>query len=653
MIRSASLKSVLLTGFATVCLMSGAVFADTGATKATKDANAKVLKELPFETDKKDFEWAMKGFIANREDPLIKNKNGDIVWDLSATEFLKSDAPDTVNPSLWRNSQLYAMSGLFKSAEGVYQVRGFDLANVTFVRGETGWIVIDPLTAGETARAAYELLIKHVEDLPITAILYTHSHGDHSGGANGVVEFGVKDMPIIAPAGFLEESISEGVIAGPAMTRRVIYHVGAPLKLDPKERVGAGLGVGLARGTYGLIPPTQTVSKNGEELVVDGVRMVFQITSGTEAPSEFNIGFPDLGVVNIAENANPTHHNILTPRGAKVRDAKLWSESLTEAIDMFDYAEVLVVSHGWPVFEKDEIKTYLSNQRDAYAYLHDQTVRMMNSGATLQEIAATIELPESLAKQWYNRPYYGDYKFNARAVYQFYLGWFDGNPVHLEPLAPEVAGKKYVEAMGGAQSVYDKAKTAFDAGEYQWASELLNKLVFSDGGNTEAKNLLADTYDQMGFQTENAIWRNFYLTGAQELRSGVMKLPVDISGRAAAVLFALPTKSVFDVMATQVDPERMGANTLTLGFKFTDLGEEVTLEAHNGVLVYREGLVADSYDATLSVTRKDFLFGMTGKEPLAGKIASGAASIEGNPLAFAMFASWIAPPTRDFNIVTP
>lgn len=646
--RSGIAAVILLSAFA-----ASAVGAQTVATKATIEANKKVLDTLPFETDTKDFEWASRGFIANRADPLIKSDNGTVVWDLSATAFLKGNAPDTVNPSLWRNSKLHAMSGLYKAAEGVYQVRGFDLANVTFVRGKTGWIVIDPLTAGESARAAYELLIKHVEDLPISAILYTHSHGDHSGGANGLVEFGIKDMPIIAPAGFMEETISEGVIAGPAMSRRVIYHVGAPLALNAKERVGAGLGIGLARGKYGINPPTQIVSKNGEELTVDGVRMVFQIASGTEAPAEFNIGFPDLGVVNIAENANPTHHNILTPRGAKVRDAKQWSEVLTEAIDMFDYAKVLVVSHGWPVFGEDEIEDYLSNQRDAYAFLHDQTVRMMNNGATLQEIAAKIELPEVLAKQWYNRPYYGDYRFNARAVYQFYLGWFDGNPVNLEPLPPETAGKKYVEAMGGAEAVLVKAQTAFDAGDYQWASELLNKLVFSDGENAKARALLADTYEQMGWQTENALWRNFYLTGVKELREGITRLPEDVSGRLAATIFALPTKSVFDVISTQIVPERMGDKTLTLGFRFTDRNEEVTLEARNGVLIFREGMPRDTYDATLVASRKDFLMGVIGKEPLQQKIASGDAVIEGDPLAFVQFSSWLQPPTRDFNIVTP
>jgi len=635
-----------------LALIAGAPALAAPPTEATKAANEAVLSELPFETDTKDFDWASRGFIANREDPLIRDEDGNVVFDLRAAAMLEGDAPASANPSLWRASQLYAKTGLFKAADDVYQVRGFDLANLTFVKGETGWIVIDPLTAGETAKAAFELLSEEVGDYPIVAMVYTHSHADHYGGSQAIMDLAGSDIPVIAPAGFLEEAISENIIAGPAMRRRAAYQLGSPLALAPEARIGAGLGVGLAVGSYSLVPPTDLVSETGEEMTVDGVRMVFQVTSGTEAPAEINIGFPDLGVVNIAENANPAHHNILTPRGAKVRDTKLWSESLTEAIGLFDYADTLVVSHGWPVFGADEIEDYLANQRDAYAYLHDQTVRMMNKGLTAEEIAAEIKLPDSIGKQWYNRPYYGDYTFNARAVYQFYLGFFDGNPSNLAPMPPEMAGAKYVEAMGGPDAVMDKAVAAFDAGDYQWAATLLDHLVFAGGGD-EAKARLADTYEQLGYQAESAIWRNFYLTGASELRNGVPGSSTDFADRTRQAFAFLPTEDLFDVLATQVDPTRTGDTPLRLAFTFPERGESVTVTIRNGVLIHEHGALEGDYDAQLTIARPALLAGMTGGTPVAERIAAGDASIEGNPAALARFAGIFDRPTGDFPIVTP
>ena len=631
---------------------SGAGHAED-ATNFTRDANQAVLDALPFETDGVDYDWANRGFIAHRDDPQIKTADGRLVWDLTATDFLSGPAPETANPSLWRNAELMAISGLFESAEGVYQVRGFDLANVTFVRGETGWIVIDPLTSEETALAAFELLKSQVEDLPVTAIVYSHSHGDHFGGSGAITDFAIDGAPIIAPAGFLEETISENIIAGPAMRRRAMFHVGDALALSPEEKIGTGLGVGLAVGTHSMVPPNTLIHETGESLTVDGVRMEFQITSGTEAPAEFNIGFPDLGVVNIAENANPTQHNILTPRGAKVRDARAWAHSLSESIDLFDYADVLVVSHGWPVFGNDEIATYLSNQRDAYAYLHDQTVRMMNLGMTMNEIAAEISLPDSIANHWYNRPYYGELSFNARAVYQFYLGFYDGNPVHLEPMPPETAAEKYVAAMGGRDAVLSMAQSSFESGDYQWASELLDRLVFDNASDTEAKNLLADTYEQMGWQSENALWRNFYLTGARELRHGVTALSRDGQVQSVDILQAIPSSDMFDVLATQLNPDRAGTNELRLGVVFPDRDEAYTIEVRNGVMTHRDYLVDEAFDATLTADRLDFLLGVSSVEPLPLKIASGEVKIEGNPMAFAQLTGWLDRPDPVFSIVTP
>jgi alkyl sulfatase BDS1-like metallo-beta-lactamase superfamily hydrolase len=616
--------------------------------EATHRANAAALVDLPM-ADRRDFDFASRGFIATLKDPIIRDAAGNPVWNTQGLAFATGDAPPSVHPSLWRHAQVLGKAGLFKVTGRIWQVRGFDVANITFVRGEKGWIVIDPLTATETAAAAYALLSEKVAELPITGMIYTHSHVDHFGGAGAFNQAMAQDAPILAPQGFTRAAVSENVIAGPAMGRRAGYQFGLGLPKGPDGSMGSGIGIGVAAGSRSLVPPTREISDTGTELTIDGVRIRFQVTPGTEAPAEMNLGFPDWAVADLAENANVTQHNILTPRGAVIRDAKAWAQGLTEAMDFFSGAEVLIASHGWPRFGTGEITDYLGKHRDAYAYLHDQTVRLMNKGLTGPEIAATLTLPPALAKQWYDRPYYGSYSFNSRAVYQFYMGWYDGNPVHLAPLPPETGGKRYVEAMGGAARVKALAQEAFSKGDYAWTAELLDKVIFADGSDSAAKTLLARTYRQLAYQSENALWRNMYLTGASELESGVAA--ADPTG-GAALISQLPPSDLFDVLAVRLDPAKAGDSTAALGFIFPDKQAQHTVTVANGVLVHRPGL-RDGRQATLTVRYADLLAALFTGQPLAAKIASGEAKIEGDPAAFARLIGWLDKPDPAFNIVTP
>jgi len=397
------------------------------------------------------------------------------------------------------------------------------------------------------------------------------------------------------------------------------------------------------------MPPTREISETGTEMVIDGVRVRFQVTPGTEAPAEMNLGFPDWKVADLAENANVSQHNILTPRGAVIRDAKAWAQGLTEAIDFFAGSDVLITSHGWPRFGAGEIADYLGKHRDAYAYLHDQTVRLMNKGLTGPEIAAKLTLPPALASQWYDRPYYGSYSFNTRAVYQFYMGWYDGNPVHLAPLPPEDGARRYVEALGGATRVKALAQDAFAKGDYAWTAELLDKAIFADGRDVEAKTLLARTYRQLAYQSENALWRNMYLTGAGELEHGIAS--EDPTG-GAGLISRLPPADLFDVLAVRIDPTKAGDGALTLGFVFPDKAEEYTISVANGVLVHRPGL-RDGRQATLTVRYADLLAALFAGQPLAAKVASGEARIEGDPATLARLVGWLDKPDPAFAIVTP
>jgi len=619
----------------------------------TQKAQAATLAARPF-SDTRDFDFARQGFIATRTDPVIRNAAGDVVWDLSAYDFLKGAVPATVNPSLWRQGQLMAIHGLFQVSDRIWQVRGFDLANITFIKGDTGWIIIDTLGSTETARAAFDLANQNLGARPVTAIIYTHSHTDHFGGAGGLVS--VADaasgkVKVIAPKGFLAASVGENVIAGPAMQRRAAYQFGIPLPKGVLGQMNSGIGPGLAVGTSGLIPPNTDIDHTGQTLTVDGVRMVFQFTPGTEAPAEMNVNFPDWRIVDMAENANAAQHNILTPRGAVVRDAKVWAENLTEALALFGDSDVLIASHGWPRFGKDNIQTYLARHRDAYAFLHDQTVRLMNKGLNGDEIAAQLELPAALAQEWYDRPYYGSYSFNSRAVYQFYMGWYDGNPVHLAPTPPVDTGKRYVDAMGGAAKVRKLAKAAYDKGDYAWAAELLNHVVMADSRDDAAKQLLARCYDQLGWQSENSLWRNIYLTGALELR-GAEAAPSRPAASQTGVLANLPTSSLFDLLAVRLDADKAAGAKLALEFVFPDQNERTYVTVENGVLIHQSIAAPGPVDATFTVKRADFLTSLFAGAPLAPKVASGEAKVTGDPAALLRLMGWMDRPNPNFPIVT-
>ncbi len=619
----------------------------------TQQVHSGAVATLPF-ADTRDFAFADRGFVATRKDPVIKTAAGQTVWDLSAFDFLKKPAPPTVNPSLWRQGQLMARHGLYQVSETVWQVRGFDLANITFVKGATGWIVIDTLGSNETAKAAFDLLSEHVGQRPIVAVIYTHSHTDHFAGTAGIVnleDVRAGKVAVIAPKGFLHAAVGENVIAGPAMQRRAMYQFGTPLPKSDGGLVNAGIGPGLSTGTTSLIPPTREIGATGETLTIDGVNMVFQFTPGTEAPAEMNVWFPDWKIVDMAENANATQHNILTPRGAVVRDAKVWAEGLTQSLRLFGEADVLIASHGWPRFGNPAIRDYLGKHRDAYAYLHDQTVRLMNKGMNGDEIAATLDLPEALAQEWYDRPYYGSLSFNSRAVYQFYMGWYDANPVNLAPMPPVETGKRYVAAMGGASSVKAQARTAYDAGDYAWAAELLNHAVMADGADAEAKDLLARSYDQLGWQAEPSTWRNIYLTGAKELREGVGAPRANPASQMAAIA-NLPIGSLMDLLSVRLDAAKAQGQSAKLAFVLTDTGEKTFVTINNGVLVHEEIAAPESVDATLTLTRADFLGGIFGGQPLPPKIASGAVKLEGNPQALLKLSQWMDPPGAPFPIVT-
>jgi alkyl sulfatase BDS1-like metallo-beta-lactamase superfamily hydrolase len=619
-----------------------------------------VTMALPF-TDTQDFVDARRGFIATLDEVLVTRTDGRVVWDLESYGDISGDAPPTVNPSLWRQAQLNLIHGLFEVVPGIYQVRGLDISNMTMVEGDRGVIVIDPLVSCETAAASLALYRSVRGDRPVTALIYTHSHIDHFGGARGVLPDGEPgDIPIVAPEHFVEHAVSENLQAGTAMGRRAGYMYGNRLPKGPRGQMTCGLGPATSSGTVSLIPPTIDVTTTGQELVLDGVRIVFQMTPGTEAPAEMNFHFPEFRALCMAENATHNLHNVVTLRGAVVRDSHAWAGFLDESIDLFaDVSDVSFASHHWPTWGRDNIVLYLSKQRDLYAYLHDQTLRLMNKGYTGAEIAEMIELPPTLAESWHCRGYYGSVSHNVKAVYQRYLGWFDGNPAHLWPHPPEAAAVRYVEFMGGADAVLVKAQESFDDGDYRWVAEVVNHVVFADPSNTTARELLARTYLQMGFGAENATWRNFFLTGAMELA------PVDPGAAAAAnaadpvansageLLRHLTVAQIFDALAVRLDGPRAGRLSFAVNWTMTETGERHLLRLENAVVSHIAGRHLD--DAALSVTipRAQLLFMLFGFVPVDDLVASGDATVEGDVGVLETLRGLLDPPDPRFAIVTP
>ncbi|MFN7400160.1 MAG: alkyl/aryl-sulfatase [Sandaracinobacter sp.] len=627
------------------------------ATEATRAANAAILKALPF-ADTQDFADARRGLIESPTPVTIPRDDGTAVaWNLEPYRtFIGPDTPppDTVNPSLWRNARLNMFAGLFQVTDGIYQVRGYDLSNITFVRGKTGWIVFDPLVSAEPARAAYALLSKHLGRHPVVAVIYSHSHVDHYGGVRGIVseqDVTSGKVQILAPEGFLEHAISENVIAGNAMSRRAIYMFGGLIPPGPKGAVSAGLGVRGSAGSIGLIPPTREVTKTGEEIVIDGVRMVFQLTPGTEAPAEMNTFFPDKRAMWMAENTTAVMHNVLTLRGALVRDAKVWAQYIDETIRLYgDRTDVVFQSHHWPRWGQARTLDYLERQRDLYKYMHDQTVRLMNAGYTGPEIAEMLRLPPELDSFWAGRGHYGTLKHNSRAIYQRYMGWYDGNPANLDNLPPESAARKYVEYMGGADAILAKARADFGKGEYRWVAEALKHVVFADPANQPARALLADTLEQMGYQAESGPWRSVYLQGAAELRTGISNLPPQTTA-APDIVRALPPELLFDVLSVRLNGDRAAGKRLGLNLVFTDLGKSWGLSVRNAVLNHGPALAAP--DATVTLSRATLDDIQLGRTSFPAEVAAGRAKVEGRPDAFAELFGLLDTPPFWFNIVTP
>ncbi|MBI1250265.1 MAG: MBL fold metallo-hydrolase [Alphaproteobacteria bacterium] len=638
------MKHVLITAAATALLAQGLAFAQ--ASDATLAANAQARANLPADAEDEDF--AARGFIATASEPRIRTASGQTVWDFSAYDFVQGPAPSTVHPSLWRHMGLLARHGLFQVSDRIYQVRGFDAANMSIIVGDTGLILIDPLTSVETAEAALALTRAHLGDKPVVAVIYTHSHADHFAGVRGVVDTArlrAGGTRIIAPEGFLEHAVSENVIAGNAMSRRAQLQFGAAVIPGPEGVMGVGIGPGVSAGTRSLLAPTEIITRTGQTLDIDGVQVVFQLTPGTEAPAEMNVFLPQLRALCLAENANATMHNVLTPRGALVRDAKVWADYLTESLRLYGAdSDVMFTSHAWPRFGGDRVRDFIASHRDAYKYLHDQSVRLMNEGYTGEEIAERIALPESLNQRWFNRGYYGTMRHNSRAVYQRYMGWYDGNPAHLNTLPHEQSASRYIEAMGGARRVIARARQAMGQGDYRWAAELLDLAVFADPANDAARTLLAEAETQLGFQSESAIWRAMYLAAARELRQGPP--PAAPVAQSLDFVAASPTEMLLDLLAVRLDPERAGETPLRLNLRFPDRDETFAVTVQNGVLVHERGVTLDNADASLVLPRALFLASMfTDQAP--------PLPVQGDAAAWARFRTLFPPPRGDFPIVTP
>lgn len=640
---------------------SGAIDTDNkvkGATDATKAANKSVQDALPF-GDHGDFDDAKRGLLARPDALTIKDAKGNVVWDLEEyKKYIGDDkaSPDTVNPSLWRNAQLCMEYGLFEVVpDKIYQVRGYDLSNITFIKGNTGWIVYDTLISPETAKAALDLANQKLGPRPVVAVLHSHSHVDHYGGVRGIISQADVDagkVKVIAPTGFVEDAVSENVIAGNAMGRRAVYMYGALLPRNAQGGVNGGLGMTVSTGLPTLIIPTDLVTATGQKMTIDGIDMEFQFTPGTEAPTEMNTFFPQFKAMWMAENTTNTMHNLLTLRGAQVRDALKWAQFLDETIRVYGpNTEIKFQSHHWPMWGHDKIIDYWKRQRDMYKYIHDQSVRMMNEGLVGSEIAEEIKLPPELNNFWPDRGYYGTLKHNSRAVYQRYMGWYDGNPSDLDDLPPADAAKKYIEYMGGEDNVLKKAKDDYDKGNYRWAAMVLKHVVFANPNSVSGKNLLADSYEQMGYQAESGSWRSIYLQGAYELRNGV---PTSGGTDTASpdTIRAMPPEMLFDYLGVRLNGPKAAGKNIALNVKFTDLNKEYALIVENAVLHY-EPVPVPNPNATLSMTKATLDDIQLGNITLVDARKQNKLTVDGQEAAFTDFLGLLDTYNFWFNIVTP
>ncbi|EGM8250756.1 MBL fold metallo-hydrolase [Escherichia coli] len=625
------------------------------ATQYTQQVNQNYAKSLPF-SDRQDFDDAQRGFIAPLLDEgILRDANGKVYYRADDYKFdINATAPETVNPSLWRQSQINGISGLFKVTDRMYQVRSQDISNITFIEGDTGIIVIDPLVTPNAAKASLNLYFKHRPQKPIVAVIYTHSHTDHYGGVKGIIsEADVKagKVQIIAPAGFMDEAISENVLAGNIMSRRAFYSYGLLLPHNAQGDIGNGLGVTLTTGDPTIIAPTRSITKTGEKLNIDGLDFEFLMAPGSEAPSEMHLYIPALKALCTAENSTHTLHNFYTLRGAKTRDTAKWTNYLNETLDKWgSQAEVLFMPHTWPVWGNQHINDYIGKYRDTIRYIHDQTLHLANQGYTMNEIGNMIHLPETLDKNWASHGYYGSVSHNARAVYNFYLGYYDGNPANLNPYGQVDMGKRYVKALGGSAHAINLAREAYNQGDYRWASELLKQVIAANPGDQVAKNLQADTFEQLGYQAESATWRGFYLTGAKELREGVKKIE-HASTASPDTIKSMTVEMLFDYMAVRLDSEKAAGKSISLNFNLSD-NDNLNLSLNNSVLNYRKTLQPQA-DASFYISREDLHAVLTGQAKMADLVKAKKAKIIGNGAKLEEIIACLDNFDLWVNIVTP
>lgn len=653
LLRLASLLAAVLFGLNLHPSLSHAQSKD--AEPASRAVNDAFLKTLPF-GDRADFEDARRGFIATLPDGIIPGPAGKPAFDTKQYDFLNSEqVPPTVNPSLWRQAQLNAINGLFKVTERVYQVRGLDIANLTIIEGDSGLILIDPLLSNETAKAALDLYLKNRPLRPVAAVIYTHSHADHFGGAKGVIsedDARQGKVKVIAPDGFMEHAVAENVIAGNAMSRRAQYQFGSALPVGDRAQIDTGLGKALARGSISLIPPNDVIKQPSEKRTVDGVDIEFHLVPGSEAPSEMIMYFPQFKLLNMAEDATHNMHNLYTIRGAEIRDGRLWSRYINDAIARYgDRTDIVIAQHHWPIWDNARVVAFLKKQRDLYKFIHDQSVRLLNHGLTSTEIAEQLKLPPSLASDWAARGYYGTLSHNAKAVYQFYLGWYDANPADLNPLPRAEEAKKQVEYMGGAEATIKRAREDYKAGQYRWVASVMSKVVFADPANKAARELGADALEQLGYQSEAATWRNAYLLGALELRGGVGPQPPALVN--AELLKGISIDLAFDFLGVRLNAAKAEGKTIVINWTFTDLNETYVMNLENSALTHTSGKLSDKADASVTLTRAALDAITLKQRTFLGSVLTGDVSIGGNPLKlrelFGMFDEF----STGFEIVEP
>lgn len=636
---------------------------EPNAEAAAKDASAAIvarhaatLEALPF-SDTSDFDDASRGFLGTREHARIVSEQGRVVWSLEPYGFLASEAaPPTVDPSLWRQSRLNMNHGLFEVVPGVYQVRGFDIANMTLIEGKTGVIVVDTLTSIEGARAAMELYFEHRGRRPVVAVMFTHTHTDHWGGARGVIDdatLAQGGVPLIAPDLFMEHAVSENIIAGPAMLRRAQYQFGPFLQKGPRGQVDCGLGKSMAAGSVALLRPTDLVKATGDRRTIDGIEFEFQMAPNSEAPAEMHFYLPHYKVLNLAENCTHNFHNLLPFRGADVRDALAWSKYLNEALQLWGgKADAMCGQHHWPVWGTARVDTMIRQQRDLYKFAHDQSLRLMNHGLTAAEIAETIRLPASLDAAWHTRGYYGHIRHNVKAIYQKYLGWYDANPANLDPLPPVEAGLKYVEYMGGSEAILARARGDFERGEFRFIAQALSHLVFAEPGNMAARALLADTFEQLGYLCESATWRNAYLFGAQELRYGMPTVPPR-PPMSRETLAALRTEQLWDVLGVRLNGPKAEGKHIVLNWSFTDTHETCVLTLENCALTYVSGAQAPDAHAAFTLARETLDAVIARQTTFPEAIMGGKVAIAGNAMKLAELMALMDEFPRMFEIVEP